>query len=258
MLPDAIENAARILWSARLGQELIDDLPDACRPRSLDEAYRIQDRLFELLGDDAGGWLVGCTNPSIQAQLGLPGPYAARVLMSSLFESPASLCLPSTLPIVLEVEFAFTLARDLPSRATPYSPDEVASAVHSVHPAIEVVLGHLVEWPSKDIYSLIADNGTDGPLVYGAGTTDLQSVDLNTVAVVLRVNGKAVRKGRGSDVMEGPLSVLTWLANQDERPPGLRAGQIINTGSCTSMYPAQLGDVATADFGPLGEATVEL
>lgn len=258
MLPEAIDRAARILTTVRRRQQLIDDLPDDCRPKTLEDAYAIQDRLVELHGEDVGGWLVGCTNPEIQEQLGLREPYAARVLVSSLFKSPAKLHLPSTLPVVLEVEFAFTLSRDLPHRVTPYSEDEVAKAIRSAHPAIEVVLGHFVDWPSKDIYSLIADNGTDGPLVFGAGVSDWRSMDLREVAVTLSINGEIVRKGSGSRVMEGPLSVMTWLANHVKRTPGLRAGHIINTGSCTPMYFAQYGDVAIADFGPLGTVTLEI
>ena len=258
MLPEAIDRAARILRNARLRQQVIDDFPDDCRPRSVEDAYAIQDRLLELLGEDTGGWLVGCTNPEIQEQLGLREPYSARVLASSLFKSPAKLRLSSTLSVVLEVEFAFTLSRDLPHCATPYSQDEVARAIRSVHPAIEVVLSHFTDWPSKDIYSLIADNGTDGPLVFGAGVSDWRSMDLRVIPVTLSINGEIAREGTGSKVMEGPLSVMTWLANHAERPPGLRAGHVINTGSCTPMHSAQFGDVAVADFGPLGSVTVEL
>jgi 2-keto-4-pentenoate hydratase len=258
MLQPAIDHAAQILKQLRLSQALTDDLPAEYQPKTIADAYAIQDRLAELLGEDVAGWLVGCTNPAIQRQLGLSGPYAARVFASSLFSSPARLRLPATLPVVLEVEFAFTLAKDLPCRDAPYSADEVASAVQSVHPAIEVVLGHFVDWPSKDIYSLIADNGTDGPLVLGPGVDDWRVIDLREVAVSLTVNGKTVRQGDGFQVMEGPLSVMTWLANHSQRAPGLRAGQVVNTGSCTPMYRAEHGDVAQADFGPLGSAIVEL
>ncbi len=258
MLQPAMDHAAQILKQLRLSQQLIDDLPAECQPNTIADAYAIQDRLAELLGEDVGGWLVGCTNPAIQRQLGLSEPYAARVFASSLFQSPARLRLPGTLRVVLEVEFAFTLSKDLPRREAPYSAVEVASALRSVHPAIEVVLGHYVDWPSKDIYSLIADNGTDGPLVLGPGVRDWQAIDLREIVATLTVNGETARQGDGSKVMEGPLSVMTWLANHNRRAPGLRAGHVVNTGSCTALYSAEHGDIAQADFGPLGSVTVEL
>jgi 2-keto-4-pentenoate hydratase len=258
MIPEAVDRAAKILKVARLKHELIEDLPETCRPTTIADAYAIQDRLVELLGEPVAGWLVGCTNVEIQRQLGLSEPYAARVLASSLFKSPATLWLPATLPPILEVEFAFTLSQDLPHRATPYSHDEVANAIRSVHPAIEAVLGHLRDWPSKDIYSVVADNGTDGALILGEGVTEWQSLDLAGVATTLSVNGRLVREGAGSRVLAGPLSVMTWLANHNQRSPGLRAGQIVNTGSCTPMCSVQAGDVAVADFGPLGAVTLEI
>ena len=239
MTPEAIDRAATILKIARLRKELIDDLPEECRPRTLEEAYAIQNRLVELLGEGISGWLVGCSNVEIQRQLGLNEPYAARVLASSLIKSPATLWLPATLPAILEVEFAFTLSQDLPHRATPYSHEEVAKAIRSVHPAIEAVLGHLRDWPSKDIYSVIADNGTDGALILGEGVTEWQWLDLASITTTLSVNGRLVREGAGSRVLAGPLSVMTWLANPRTstggpmRPPVVLPGVALVTESET-------------------------
>lgn len=256
MSPEAIDCAAKILRTVRLSQELVDDLPETCRPRTIEDSYAIQDRLVELLDKDISGWLVGCTNPAIQELLGLSEPYSARLLASSVFKTPARLS--TDLPVVLELEFAFTLSRDLPIRTTLYSDDEVAGAIRSVHPAIEMVIGHFADWPSKDIYSLIADNGTDGALIIGAGVTDWTSLDLREVPVTLSIDGDIVREGAGSRILGGPLSVITWLANHAQRDPGFREGHVINTGSCTSIYSAKRGDVAVADFGPLGSVTLTL
>ena len=258
MRPESIERAAKLLRDVRLKHELLDELPVECRPTTIDDAYAIQDRLAELLGEQFSGWLVGCTNQDVQQQLGLTEPYAARMLSSSLHTSPATVHVPLSLPPVVEVEFAFTLASDLPPRSVPYTEQQVAAAVRSVHPAIELVVGHFRDWPSNDIYSVVADNGTDGPLILGKGVTDWQSVDLTTVSVALSVNGRLVREGSGSRVLQGPLSVLTWLANCPQRPPGLLAGHVINTGTCTSLYHARHGDAAIADFGPLGAVNLQI
>ena len=178
MLAESIERAATLLHAARTNHRLLDDLPEDCRPTSLHEAYLIQDRVVALLGEDIDGWFLGCTNPAIRKILGLPGPYAARLLKSAVKESPAVLDVPEPLEIVLEVEFAFRLSRDLPPRDRAYTEREVADAVVSVHPAIEVVISHFEDWTHKDVYSLIADNGTDGALVYGVGTQDWRALDL--------------------------------------------------------------------------------
>ena len=258
MLPEAIDRAATLLKDARVGKYLLDDLPEDCRPRTIDEAYAIQDRLVEMLGDSVGGWFLGCTNVAIQQQLGLNEPYYARLLESSVQESPVSLRLSRQLPAVLELEFAFKLSQDIPPNTGTYSETAISSFIASVHPAIEVVIGYFRDWTHKNIYSIIADNGTDGALVYGEGVTEWQSLNLDEIPIGLFVNGSAVREGLGSNVLDGPLSAMTWLANHCDRSPGLRSGHINNTGSCTPMYFAEPGDVAVADFGPLGTVTLEL
>ncbi len=257
MSPEAIERAARLLAEARRARRQLPGLPEDCRPRGLDEAYAVQDRLIALLGAEVGGWFAACTNPEMQRKLGLPGPYWARLLADALHPSPALLPAGGALSTDLEVEFAFRLRRDLPARPEPYGEDEVADAVASAHPSIEVVTSHFVDWTNHDIMSLIADNGTDGALVYGEGVDDWRGLDLLGVAVRLDVNGETVRHGVGANALGDPLAALVWLANaRAARGEGLSAGHIHNTGTCTAIYPARPGDEAVADFGPLGQARV--
>ncbi len=255
MTPDAVDRAARLLAAARLEKRSIGDLPDDCRPLTVADGYRVQDRLAELLGFDIGGWFCACTNREIQEKIGLSGPYCARLFSHVIHASPARLA-PGDFPssLVLECEFAFRLGHDLPARARPYTREEVAEAVASVHPSIEVVSGVFDDWLDKPIALIIADNGTDGALVHGDGVARWRDIDLAGVAVALAVNGRIVREGSGANVLGDPLEALAWLANaRAGRGDGLAAGHIHNTGTCTSLYFAAPGDEAVADFGPLGE-----
>jgi 2-keto-4-pentenoate hydratase len=255
---DAIDRAARTLLEARRAGALLPGLPEDCRPRDLADAYAVQDRLFALLDEPAAGWFLGCTNPEIQRQLGLPGPYRARLLAPTVHDGPARLD-PARFPtITLEVEFAFRLARDLPPRDAPYTETEVADAVAAVHPSIEVVTSHFEDWTRQPVWSLIADNGTDGALVLGPGREDWRGrLDLAAVRATLEVNGEAVRTGLGSAVLGHPLAALIWLTNDLARTGnGLKAGQVCNTGTCTAMMPAGPGDRAVARFEGLGAAEV--
>ena len=247
------DRAARILLAARCDGEVIEGLPAACAPTSLADAYQVQDRLFALMQRPQGGWFVGCSNPEIQAQLGLDGPYRAPLLADTLFSSPARLD-PAGYPgLTLELEFAFRLDRDLPARDTPYERAEVAASVAAVHPAIEVVASHLADWTRQPIFSLIADNGTDGALVIGAPLSDWRELDLGAVEVTLEVNGHLERQGRGSNVMGDPFEAFLWLVNASAAAGvTLKAGQIHNTGSCTAMAHPRPGDRVVADFVGLG------
>ena len=77
-----------------------------------------------------------------------------------------------------------------------------------MHPTIEVVAGHLRDWPTQDVWSVIADNGTDGALVFGPGAKGWREIDLTNVQVTLTINGKIVREGSGANVLGDPTNAL--------------------------------------------------
>lgn len=257
MTAEAIDKAADILLIARRLGEVLPGLPDDCAPADLEGAYAVQAALFERLGGRRAGFFVGCSNPVIQKQLGLPAPYRAPLLVETLHDSPLTIPAAHFPNLTLEVEFAFRLGRDLPPRDRPYEQEEVAAAVASLHPSIEIVASHLEDWTHQPIWSIIADNGTDGGLVVGTGREDWLSLDRPAIAVTLFLNGEEVRQGSGADVLGDPLTVFTWLVNACGRDGvALRAGEICNTGSCTPMIAAAPGDHALARFEGLGEAEV--
>lgn len=52
------------------------------------------------------------------------------------------------------------------------------------------------------------------------------------------------------------MAPLTWLANELSRTGiGMRAGQMISTGTMTGMLRPKAGETYVADFGPFGSVT---
>ncbi len=254
---DQIERAADALVHARTHNIVIDGLPGDALPKSLSDAYAIQDRLIERLGAPIGGWFCACTNPEIQRLLGLQDPYFARLLKSKILVSPARIVAAEMPPMVVETEFAFLLAKDMPAREGLYTRAEVEAAIASVHPSIEVVAGYLKSWQTQDVFSVIADNGTDGALVYGSGTTTWRDNDLASVEVQLYVNGTLKQIGCGANVLGDPVEAFVWLVNaRSAAGDGLKAGQIHNTGTATSMQSVQAGDEVVATFLGIGSAAM--
>ena len=49
------------------------------------------------------------------------------------------------------------------------------------------------------------------------------------------------------------MNVMVWLANQQSKSGrGLKAGDIVSTGTCTGLDGVKPGDHVLADFGSLG------
>lgn len=239
----------------RLGYTV--DAP-ACRlPRTNKEAYDVQDAIVELSGLPRWGYKVGSTSPEAQRLLGTDEPGAGVLLGLYVHDSPAKVTIvPANMPAV-EGEFAFRLERDLPPRASAYTMAEVAGAIGSVAGAIEVVGTRFSGGLSgKGRLLTTADCGVNIALVRCAWVR-WSAQDLRSHRVTLTINGIETASGTGSRALGDPLNVLLWLANhQSARQLGLKAGEVVSTGTCTGLDAVHPGNVARADFGALG--TVEV
>jgi 2-keto-4-pentenoate hydratase len=70
--------------------------------------------------------------------------------------------------------------------------------------------------------------------------------------VVVFKDGRVVADGRGENV-GGPLRALTWVANElASYAGGLRAGDLVITGTCVEPVPITPGERLRVDFGRLG------
>ena len=248
---------ARQLWEARQsgGVVRVDDVDP---PRSDQEAYAIQQDIAVLCGAPSRGFKVGSTSVEAQRKLGTSEPGSAPLLAPFVHASPARIAIvPAHTPSV-EGEFAFRLGCDLPPRPTPYSIDEVAEAVAAVAGAIEVVGTRLAGGlAGKGRLLVTADCGANIAFVVGAWRNDVSPLALKSHPVAMRINGIMRGTGTGARALGDPLNVLQWLANQQSAMGrGLKAGEIVSTGTCTGLDPVAPGDLAQADFGSLG--TVEI
>jgi len=235
----------------------LTELPPAARPATPQAGYQCQARFIEqLTGRNHGhvmGYKIACTNAIAQRFLGMPEPFYGRLLSASTFDSPARLSAGDFFMRIIESEFAFQLARDLPPSAQPVDREQIAAALAGVLPGIEIVDSRFTSWTTVGAPSLIADNACHGAWVKGALLTDWRHLDLAAQAVELRVNGSVVQRGSGSAVLGHPLNALEWLVERlHAQGIGLKAGEYVTTGVTTDIYDAQAGDHLVADFGPVG------
>ncbi len=269
MTPEAIEQAAELLFRARCDRAPFDRLPDSCRPQNFDDGYRVQEALVAKLaahldgarqGAAAAGFKIGATSEKAQRLLGLLSPFYGRILASGAQQSPAEISTAGFNFLLVEPEFAFQMGADLPGREAPYSEDEVAEAVAALLPAVEIVTSAFgVSWTRVGGTALAADNGAHAAFVKGQAHSDWRHLDLAGHAVTLRLNGKTIGAGTGANALGGPLTALTWLANElgtRAQGPRLKAGDFVSTGVVTDFVLVEAGDEILAEFGELGQVAV--
>ena len=254
-----IQEAAQLLWNAWQDGRQLEQLPTACRPLTIEDGYAVQAGLASSSGQPVSGWKIAATSQAGQAHIGVDGPLAGRLLAGKISRSPATLSLGANGMRVVELEFAFRLARDLPPRDHAYSMDEVMAGVASLHPAIEVPDSRFLDFSTAGPAQLIADSACAGLFVWGsAAAADWRTIDLATHPVWLDLNGIRAGEGSGANVLGDPRIALTWLANElAVRADGLKTGQIVTTGTCIQPTAIAPGARVFGDFGPLGsvEAT---
>jgi 2-keto-4-pentenoate hydratase len=246
-----VQRAAKLLAQARAARNALRALPDDARPQSPAEAYAIQDLVMKATGP-IGGWKVGAKTPTAE-------PNCAPLCAAWIVDSPARFPPGAFTLYGIESELAFTLARDLPGRGTPYTEQELVAEIASVHPAVEIVDSRFADIGAVDALSLLADSLSHGALVVVSGVPLPASFAVADQAVELKVDDMRLVSDRGSNPAGDPFRLLAWLANHAaHRCGGLRRGQVVTTGSWTGMRCATPGARIGAHFSGIGEVTVDL
>ncbi len=260
MNQDLSQRAAELLWSAWSAERRIDAIPEAVRPATRADGYQIQQQLAECSGQATFGWKIAATSTAGQKHLQVDGPLAGRLLARRVHRDGTPIVLGNNGMKVAEAEFAFRLGHDLPPRPQPYELAEVLAAIDTLHPAIEIPDSRYNDFCIVGSPQLIADNACAHHFVLGAATTaEWRSIDLASHVVRVQLNGVATREGVGANVLGDPRLAMTWIANElRTHNIGLRAGEVITTGTSIIPIPIELGSQITADFGCFGIVTAEL
>lgn len=249
MTPAAVHEAANLLAQARRTGVLLDGLPAACRPSEADEALAIQDATIAALNETVAGWKV-------------PLPLDGKTLHGAILQSrviPSGGAIRAALVPLLgvEAEVAFRFDRDLPPRDRLYTYEEVAAAV-TAFPAIEIVDSRFRDYRGAPLIERIADCVSNGAFVQGAPQPRWREFDLTKIEARLELDGDVLVRRAGGHPTGDPLLPAVELVNAMRLREGVRAGQVVTTGSYTGLNFAKPGQRVSAVFDGFGSATVHL
>jgi len=215
--------AAHLLLKARRTGTTLTHLPPHLRPRSQADAHRIQDAIVAQLGM-VGGWKVFASDDAAPFLSPLP---------TSLIVEQGHVAARGPLPIVLvELEIALTLGRDLPLQKKPYDAASVRDAVASFHPLIELITFSWTDRDQVDRLTQLSDLQNSAGFVVGDALTDWEALDMANVKSTLIFDGaEQATSSTGADLATilGTLALLADHALARGMP--LRRGQVITTGS---------------------------
>src|SRR5947209_6122645 len=96
--------------------------------------------------------------------------------------------------------------------------------------------------------AIMRELGEIGGWKVGSPIADWQRIDLSQEGVRVLVDGKEIKRRTGNPAGD-MMRLLLWLANTGARwASGLRAGQIVTTGSWTAKDVIPAGSVARVEF----------
>lgn len=227
-------------------------------PGTLQDAYACQAAFAETLATRSApiGWKIGATNAGARTKLGADAPFWGRMFAERHRADGESLPYDELQHAVVEVEFALELSRDLPFRPEGYSVDEVKDATSRVILSYEVVSTRFDNFPGRGILGVVSDNACSGGWVEGPSSADWKDLDFADIKVTLEKNGEVVAEGSSAMIETGPFGQLAWFASTNSQ--GLKAGEIISTGTAVPPPAGVKGDSFVATFEGLGSVSMSL
>jgi 2-keto-4-pentenoate hydratase len=247
---EKVDQAARHLLAARQAKTPGATIPESYRPADADSALAIQDRVLELLGEKVGGWKCGVPNP-------LTGPIVAAIPASAILRS-----LPCAVPGnvgQIEPEIAFVIAHDLPPRATPYTDPEIRAAIGEARMVLELITTRYADKASATPPEILADSYNHHALLIGPVIPDALDHPLERLHVTIQTPTGVLFDKEHGHPSGHPMKSLAWLVHfLNSRRQGLKAGEIVTTGSYAGIVEAPLGVPIQVKLDRLASLEVEL
>jgi 2-keto-4-pentenoate hydratase len=257
----SLETLAQSLADAWRTGRCIPLPPVDAGPASRAEAFAVQDRMAELIGDRCAGWKVGAAVRAVQVMEGHDGPIIGRLMASRVFPNPGQV--PAALfdGYKIESEFAFRFRDAVLPRDRAWTRDDLVPNL-VFHFGLEVAGTRYT--PGDDrrkatSVDTIADNGSGGAYVVGAGIDDWQGMDFDALTIDARVDGGEPIHVFTGEFRRDPVDILVETVNGlSARGIGLAAGDLLTTGALTLPTPLHGGQTYVARFGDLMTLSVKV
>jgi 2-keto-4-pentenoate hydratase len=240
------------LLEGRLGRQPAPPLSASTSDLTLEQAYGLQRELEQALvgrGERVVGYKVGFTTAALQERHGVTEPVLGFLLGSGVYGSGDAVPLSRFIAIGVEVEVAFLLKSDLAGPGVTAA--SALLAVEGALPSFELIDFRLSGTPRGT--DVVADGVYTNAIVLGRPLTPLAGIDLALEGVVFEQDGQLVGTHTAAEVLGNPLVSLAWAANRLGRMGrGLRAGDIVLTGSISKVLRPTAGQSVRASFTRLG------
>lgn len=245
------------LYQALVSRKPVDPLTDRESGITIEDAYQIQLRMIQRrldTGETIVGKKIGVTSKIVMEMLKVDQPDFGQMTSGMIFNEGDAIRCDTMIAPKAEAEVAFMLKRDLTGPGVTAA--DVLRATDCVMPCFEIVDSRIRDWKIK-IQDTVADNASCGVLTLGGVRRDPRALDLALAGMVLEKDGEVISTTTGASVQGSPVNAVAWLANTLGRLGiGLKAGEVILSGSQSPLVPVKPGDSLACHVGGLGSTYV--
>lgn len=257
MTPDKIKQYGDELYQAFVDETTVAPLTEREADITIEDAYQIQEQMVQRrldAGETIVGKKIGVTSKAVQNLIGVDQPDFGQLTSGMFFYEGEDISLKNLIQPKAEAEVAFVLKSDLVGPGITAT--DVIAATDYIVPCFELVDSRITDWKIK-IEDTVADNASCGVFVLGRTKLKLTDIDLNLAGMLLERDGELVETSVGAAVQGGPVNAVVWLANTlGKLGLPFRAGEVILSGSQSSLVPAIAGESLRCTVGGLGSCEI--
>jgi len=257
MTPDKIKKYGNELYQAFVNKTTVAPLTEREADITIEDAYQIQQQMVNRrldAGETIVGKKIGVTSKAVQNLIGVDQPDFGQLTSGMFFYEGEDISLGNLIQPKAEAEVAFILKKDLIGPGI--TAIDVIAATDYVVPCFEIVDSRITDWKIK-IQDTVADNASCGVFILGKTKIKLTDIDLNLAGMLLERDGELVETSVGAAVQGGPVNAVVWLANTlGKLGLPFRAGEVILSGSQSSLVPAIVGESLRCTVGGLGSCEI--
>jgi len=247
-----IQELARMIYEAEKERKAIPPFTETSHPEmTIEDAYKIQLAAVDMKVKDGQrivGKKIGLTNLAVQKARGISEPDYGHIMDAAMGNQDVPFRLSDLMPSpFVECELAFVANKDIQGPGVTAA--TILQATEGVVPAFEIVERRFSP-VCKSVKDSICDNAACGKIVLGAKLTSVRSLDFRTIGIVIEKNGQPIDMSCSAAVLSSPAESVAWLANKlAGYNVGIKAGELVMTGSIGLMHEAKADDCFYAHFG---------
>ena len=115
-----------------------------------------------------------------------------------------------------------------------------------------MIQSRYIDFNSVTLYERVADHFLNGAFIHGPAKKDWASLELSKAHVTFEVDGIAVIDVVGGHPTGDPVQPVVDLANHFRNDRGLKAGEVVTTGSFSGLACIRPGQTVKVTVEGLG------